>query len=167
VAGAVLWLLAARAGPLREIDAGQLERGEDPGGTYLRLIGKPQLDRAVVVKRRGSERWEMNAYVPVVSSEWSPDKPVAAFVTGPSWRFDEMMGPVDPVGMVRSSGLDVAATFFQQNGLRVASRSWVIELGKNPRDELRAAQALVGAALPSGLLTWWFMGRRGRRGRRR
>jgi hypothetical protein len=162
--GGVLWIAAARVGSLVEVDAGQLERGESPPGSYVRVLGRPLYDRAVATKQRGEQQWETTAYVPIVSGEWKPGAPVAAIVMAPSWKLEPgaLLGELDASGTIDGGGLGIASKLFAQDQIALAPRVWVVELGNTPRNDLRKGQVLAALSLPLALFAWLVARRRAR-----
>ena len=160
--GGVTWIGAARRGALVEIDAGQLERGDAPAGSYVRLLGKPLHARAVAIKQRGSREWETTSYLPIVSGEWKPGDAIAAMVVGPSWKLepDSMLGELDPRGTIMRGALGPAASLFEQDGSKLAPNVCVVELGNTPTSDLRKGQVLAALSLPLALFAWFIARRR-------
>jgi hypothetical protein len=131
-----LWL-ADRGRTLQHLDAAQLERGEQPAGTWLELRGVLVSDGAVSARTNGHE----SVYVPLVSEAWQSGTRVGALLKVPADK-DPGAGPyrggVDPEGvpgMVRA--------VYEKAGVDT-SQALVLEWRKRPAEAETRAKWFFG-----------------------
>jgi hypothetical protein len=156
------------AGDRVSVDAGALERGEQPAGRWAEVTGRLIGTEAISISTRRSHG--IDVFIPLVSPEWDVGEPVRVYLKTPlesvedpaTGRYEGMLAANDLPG--------VAITAFAEQRQPPADRYWVLEHRATPSSKIGLGYAMFAAAGVAGLITalaWLIAGRRERAAARR
>ena len=156
------------AGKRVVVDAGALEHGERPAGSYAELAGRLLTDDAVSVTE-GSRSTGAKTYVPVVSPEWRDDQPVRAYLqmdaAAPS-RYADDLATAHYEGMLTANSLPgLVVSTLAERGRPATGRYWVLEYRETPAKKIELAYfVFVGAGICGAItaIGWAIAARRER-----
>lgn len=147
---------------LQATTASDLQWGRVPASRWISIEGRPLLDAAICTTE---SRYTRDCYVPLVSPEWTPVVPIAAFVHVRGTPEHLKDGPFQgTTSYTRLPGAVRVA--YEESALGAPHPSYVmLDLGAGPTDvhEHALAFLLVGAvATPLLALALWMQDRRER-----
>jgi hypothetical protein len=167
VLGAYKAISGTLAGARVEVDAGTLEQGGSLGGRHVLVTGRLLVEEAMVVSERRKSSGK--AYVPVVSPEWRPGRPVRLYLeTYESWleRYAGDLATGQFEGMLSAGGLPgVAISALADKGTPAVEPYWLLDYRANPAKQKSDGLSFMGLAGLFGILTalgWAIAARRAR-----
>jgi len=165
-AGAYLFGIGMLAGARVAVDAGALERGEQPAGRYAELTGRLLVDDAVSVAEGGRSR-DAEIYIPVVSPEWQDGQPVRAYLETRPFALpflENSAGHYEGIlSTNRLPGLVISALADRKHA--APDRYWVLQYRETPKRKMHVGLFMLGAGGICGLITaiaWAIVARRER-----
>jgi hypothetical protein len=145
---------------LHSTTASELQWGRVPSARWISIEGRPLVEAAICTTER---RYSRDCYVPLVSPEWTPVVPIAAFIHlrgAPDHLSD---GPFQGTTSYRRLPGAVRVAY-EESALGAPHRSYVVlDLGAGPKDVYEHALAflLMGAvSTPLLAIAFWLHDRR-------
>jgi hypothetical protein len=129
------------SGALARVDAAAYQSGNPPSSLYVSVTGKSLPNQTQALKNE--DAGYTTYYIPVVSANWNPSKPVGLFLKTGSTNAVDSDAVATWQGMIDLTDLPgVIRTEFEKH-LTVAAEYRVLELGENPQGRLDSARFMM------------------------